>query len=1318
MPYDPFDNPFLQLGQGRGPALLPQEESSKLGALLESSLGGLGYLGKVLDKTFGGRAARGLFGGRPQELASVLPFSDTLGLTNEQDAVQGTDLARQFGLIDPGDDSFGAQAIGFGAEVATDPATWFGAAVPRLVGKGAGMAGRGLGAATEALTGLNPYSYGVRKLSQGYDAAKIPVKALFNPPSGGAWTGIGQGLAENQYTPALKAGQQTAQDSYASARVDLSDLFGKVNDPAVLRRALLQNSEGFETSARQTLAAGGMDPASIDQAIDIGRRFSDQTRQVTGMERGVGAVSKEFQDVPDWVRSGNEAAQAAGQPLPYPGDLPTPGYQPALYAPRTLAPWGDDAGVSRYAAQGMSGKSQFQANREDFLRGIPGGTDAINQLASDPRLSGVTRTLSDLDVESHLQQLLTGQAHFNSPAKEQAAQLSEWLKGLPSAAQTHGVFSDDVLGSGLVRQLEGARVHATGQTVIEGLSQFSEPVAALEARGVRYKTVPDVLQQMGLTHTDVNGVPVAADAVAGRLGMQGTFNMNALKGMAVPEDVAQDMARIGQAWKTPAVLAPVVDFWDKTVNLFKTYLTAPFAGFHFRNMMSGIFNMWRDGVDPTKGLAAGADAISMLRGGTLSPEVAAKLYPNMPLDLATKEFQKELVAHRLAFVGNNQTTDLAGKQVLTSPLPAVGGAVRPLSQDAGDFGAGFKTGWSNPLDTENFPLARQGRAVGNTVEDWIRSTHYLANREKGLSPADAAAQVQKYQIDYSNLTEFERSVMKRLFPWYCMPVDHEILTRAGFKFYDQLTVGEEVMARTADGKLVWTPLLEVAEFDYDGDLMVFESRGASFEFTPNHRWVTTTPRYRQAEIREAVDLNTTHSVVMSGEFDGADTVLSPRLAAILGWVVTDGHMRWVGQNCEMVIYQSEKKAIDDIRELLGVDPRQASDDRQEHRVYTFAVPSADVAALTCVIQSKSQVADVACGLSVDAAEAMYQAMMAAEGSMSKIGQECFAQSPKNHAVRDAFQIVCLLTGRLSFQSKAGCYLRKKKVFGVKDWMARPRRYTGKIWCPKTEHGTWIVRHAGAISVTGNTFSRRSLPPLLEDLANNPAKVAGATRLLTGVRQPGDFVPPWIAEGASIPLPGAPDGQQRYISSFGLPMEDELVKTLGSAMQGDPQRVFQQLFGMSQPFVKLPAEIATGVQMYSGRKLEDLKPYQSLTLGGLIPDDTARIATQVVGNSPASRFFSTADKLTDPRKSLIDTGINTLTGARITDVDTDKVKERVAQDLLKKMLSGKPGVRTSEDVYVPQDQIQKLTPDDLMEYNLLKEIQRRSQARSRAEKSAR
>jgi hypothetical protein len=73
-----------------------------------------------LDKLTGGRAIRGLLGGKPQELLSVIPGSDALGLTNESDRVSGKDL---LGL--KGSDGLLPSLAGTAAEIALDPSTYF-----------------------------------------------------------------------------------------------------------------------------------------------------------------------------------------------------------------------------------------------------------------------------------------------------------------------------------------------------------------------------------------------------------------------------------------------------------------------------------------------------------------------------------------------------------------------------------------------------------------------------------------------------------------------------------------------------------------------------------------------------------------------------------------------------------------------------------------------------------------------------------------------------------------------------------------------------------------------------------------------------------------------------------------------------------------------------------------------------------------------------------------------------------------------------------------------------------------------------------------
>lgn len=1344
MPFNLFDDPV-----SNRQVVDPRTDENFLGSLMENSLSGLAYLGKIADKTFGGRAVRGFLGGNPDELLSVLPLSDTLGITDPNRIVHGRQLTDSAGITTPGDQAWENDLASFAAEVALDPGTWFGAAVPKALARGGMAAGRAGGLGVEALSGgrFNPFTFGGRMV----DNIKAPVRALFDDTVGGAWMPKVQNLAADVFSPEIRSGGYAAEMGAADANVRLARLLeaNPSAPPDAVRTAMTQAAEGLTPDAAlslQRLGYGAQDTAAL---LDLGASLGDRARATRFAEDAQGLTSKNLLDLSDWqlaenqavqsqnayIRAQNAAAAKAGlPPPPLMSEAPIP-FEPATqYVPRSANVFGEPPAWARRQGTGLGGASEFQISREDILRGIPGGTAKINEWAMSPELTGMNRLLPDPDATQRIVGDILGmpiaQIPLDHPAYKQAASIADMLKQLPDEALSRGLFNMDLVGNVKHRELDSVRNIASAKTAMSAIGRgFAKPIKDIMADGQRAVSLPDFLDSMRLSATDPQGFKAAHLQAAQMLGIS-PQDFDKFKDYGLPMDVAKDLGRIGKAWSTPEGLAPVVQAWDNAVNWFKRNLTVPFPGFHVRNLMSGIFNMWRDGDGAMGAISgpAGDAMMGLLRGREIPAEVAAKLYPGMSQQAASDAVLKELVGGKLAFVRSGQASDRVtkgvGRGVMAEELPKTFQAQpRSAAADIGDFASTFKPKAGersyNPLNTETFVPTIAGEKVGNAVEDWIRGTHYISKRLAGESPEAAMESVLKYQVDYSKATEFEKNVMKRVMPWYCMPIDHEILTKDGWRFYDQLNVGDEVMGYDIETKqLSWTPLIQINEFDYDGELMVLECRGSSFEFTPNHRWPAyEVPRTIKGNnyggtwgMIDGCDLTSLHKIPLVGNFQGTESILSPRLAAILGWLLTDGHIRWRGNHCEMVVYQSEKKFLENLKSLLLVEPRQATDDRQAHKVYTFAVRREDVDALTDHIQKKEQGAEVAAKLSREAAEAMFDAMMMAEGSQADTGQRHFAQSPKNWFVRDAFQVICALTGRAAFQSKAGCYVRGTQFIWPAHWARPPVKYAGKIWCPTTALGTWVVRHAGAVTITGNSYSRGNLPPILKDLAEKPAKLLGTTRAVTGTREPGEFVPPWVAEGAATPLPGAPEGQKRFISSFGLPIEDELVKTLGAAAHGDADRVMQQLFGMSIPWAKLPAEIATGTQMYSGRKLEDLKPYSFL--GDILPENVARQATQVVANTPASRVASTIDKFLDTRKPTGLQLLNALTGARVTDVDLEKTKAAAAMQLLKEELRGKPGVKMRENVVIPRDQREKLRPEDLQLLDLLQEIEKRSAERAR------
>lgn len=147
------ENPFLpkrrrKLTEPAPDEYSPEEQNNLLRSVGSSAVSGMGYVGGMLDKFTGSRALRGVLGGKPRELLSLIPGSDTFGITDQKDIVGGKDLLK---WNDP--NSWADDIAGFGVEVALDP-TWLisGGAVGAggKVLKAAGLGGKAAKTAVRA----------------------------------------------------------------------------------------------------------------------------------------------------------------------------------------------------------------------------------------------------------------------------------------------------------------------------------------------------------------------------------------------------------------------------------------------------------------------------------------------------------------------------------------------------------------------------------------------------------------------------------------------------------------------------------------------------------------------------------------------------------------------------------------------------------------------------------------------------------------------------------------------------------------------------------------------------------------------------------------------------------------------------------------------------------------------------------------------------------------------------------------------------------------------------------------------------------------
>jgi hypothetical protein len=97
----------------------------------------------------------------------------------------------------------------------------------------------------------------------------------------------------------------------------------------------------------------------------------------------------------------------------------------------------------------------------------------------------------------------------------------------------------------------------------------------------------------------------------------------------------------------------------------------------------------------------------------------------------------------------------------------------------------------------------------------------------------------------------------------------------------------------------------------------------------------------------------------------------------------------------------------------------------------------------------------------------------------------------------------------------------------------------------------------------------------------------------------------------------------------------------------------------------------------------------------------------LGELPLTRFFSSAEKLTDPRKATWQKLANLLSGVRVTDVDTEKTRAVETRTALEDIMRTHPNLSTYSSFYVKPEDAAKLTPEEILMMRKYSELQERA-----------
>lgn len=241
------------------------------------------------------------------------------------------------------------------------------------------------------------------------------------------------------------------------------------------------------------------------------------------------------------------------------------------------------------------------------------------------------------------------------------------------------------------------------------------------------------------------------------------------------------------------------------------------------------------------------------------------------------------------------------------------------------------------------------------------------------------------------------------------------------------------------------------------------------------------------------------------------------------------------------------------------------------------------------------------------------------------------------------------------------------------------------------------------------FGKQSSVDTIKRLAEAPGGRLGQFIRMQGkLAESGEdkgLIPDYISQSLSLPLPPGISGDPRYLTGFGLMHEQDPFAYMGGGI-GD---ALSEAISRTNPLFKMPVELASGRSFFQRgpmgpRALEDLDPPIGRTLTNLRnlargSDDQLKeparlpaLLEAISSNLPTSRAVTTARTLTDPRKGWIAALLNTLTGARVTDVP-QRTRDALLRERVELLMKGVPGSKAFSRTYIPKSVLAEMGPEE-------------------------
>src|SRR5690606_17803122 len=318
------------------------------------------------------------------------------------------------------------------------------------------------------------------------------------------------------------------------------------------------------------------------------------------------------------------------------------------------------------------------------------------------------------------------------------------------------------------------------EAINAGLTPVLDPIRIQAVRtmvSVKRRVMGEMLQQLKRIGDEGTGkvitrLPRGAQPPSGWV-RSGSL-LKDLEGYAVHPELANAIRELDTAITDSVKIQEAFSAVNKVTAIWKGLVTTT-PGFHFRNILRNVFNMALADIPFHEQFRWWNAAVRVLRLSGSPNEIVQRGGRKYTIGEIMDHFQRENL------FGFGAAAERQGAREVFEVL-------------FGQRTDGLAERIQQALSEGRLSPVRVSRQVGELIETQSKMALYLEGLARGLDFDEAAQRVRKYLFDYNDLTKTERA-LRTFIPFYtwCVPEHVEILTREGWKTYDQLKIGEEVL---------------------------------------------------------------------------------------------------------------------------------------------------------------------------------------------------------------------------------------------------------------------------------------------------------------------------------------------------------------------------------------------------------------------------------------------------------------------------------------------------------------------------------------------